>query len=152
MTITAYSAEVTNYRANPPSMLNPIYAGGKLRVAYGKYTILGTETFTGAAGDNVVMTVPIPKGAILVPMLSTLLCADLGDDCNVSVGIPSSLALYLAAQAADDGATVTQFPRLATPAALTADSHVCVAIIDDGTFVLTPGATIEVWIVYADNN
>ncbi len=150
---TRKSAEVTSIDAQPSVMLNPVYAKGKLRVAYGKYTITAADAggALDGTGDYVEMTVPLPKGAFLIPHLCRLICSDLGTAVNVSVGTASSLAAFLAAQAADNGASSTSFP-VAYVAPLTAEGHVCVSIIDTGSFALTEGATIEVWIVYADAN
>ncbi len=76
-----YSDQITNRQASPPVMNEFNRVGGRVKFAYGRYAMGGSELIT-----EVIQMVVIPKGAIVMRNLSHVAWTDLGGTMTIDVG------------------------------------------------------------------
>ena len=144
MTIsTAKSAFATARDTVPRSLAKGGEMGNKVRRAYAKYTLLGTE-----AEACLVEMLKLPKGAIVLP-ISSIYTQDLGTDVNLEVGDGTTSDKFLTATA---GTTEARTNFTGMPVELAAETTVYVTLVDAGSFAVVAGQYFEVEIYYTTPN
>jgi hypothetical protein len=146
MTIsTAQSAFAANRDALPQVKEKGSLMGNKVRRAYAKYTLLGTE-----AEGCVVEMLTLPAGAVILP-LSNLYTQDLGTDVNLEVGDGDDSDEFMTAAAGTTAASLP-FTRSLMPYELTAETTFYVTLVDAGSFAVSAGQYFELEVYYVTPN
>ncbi len=100
-----YSDQITNRQATPPVMNEFNRVGGRIKMAYGRYAMTGSELIT-----EVLQMVVIPKGSIVWRNLSKITWTDLGGTITIDVGDGGDDDRYCSSLAgSDDCAALTTF-------------------------------------------
>jgi hypothetical protein len=119
-------------------------------VVYAKCSF--TTTATTAAGDVLHLAL-LPKGAVVIPSLSSISTEDLGTDISVKIGDKDttadddrySTAVSLATAGAKAFVDGVAGPN---PHALASEAWVTATIVDAGTISVTSGQDLTVWLAY----
>lgn len=144
MTIaTAKSVFATNRDTIPRALTQGGEMGNKVRRAYAKYTLLGTE-----AEACLIEMLKLPKGAIVLP-ISSIYTQDLGTDVNLTVGDGTTADKFLTATA---GTTAARTNFTGMPTELAAETTLYVTLVDAGSFAVVAGQYFEIEVYYTTPN
>jgi len=119
-------------RTNTSRLINPAQQSGKVEFAQCSYTLLGTE-----AATEIINLLELPKGAIVIPQLSSVACADPGTTLTLDIGEaadPDGIAdgIILSSGGLVSMASTTSAYRAPTP-----------LTVDTGEFNTTIYATVD---------
>ena len=144
MTIaTAKSVFATNRDALPQVKVQGGEMGNKVRRAYAKYVLLGTE-----AATCVIEMLKLPKGAIVLP-ISSIYTQDLGTDVNGTIGDGTTADKFLTTTSLVTAAR-TNFTGM--PVELSAETTLYVTFADAGSFAVVGGQYFEIEVYYTTPN
>lgn len=125
---TAFYATQAESRANTSRLAAPNGASGEIQVAVVEYTTAGSE----AATDKINLCV-LPAGAVPLPHLSSIMCADPGTTLTIDVGTAANADGWFDGIDVKAGGIFTPaagtLPAWIAPTAITADTGSTNAVV-----------------------